>query len=105
MKQCSRLIDKVLTFCFNNVHFIVMAYTLLTLLLLLSGDIESNPGPTENCLSIIHSNIRSIRNKIEFIKNHLLDFDVLCFTETHLALLFQMCSLYRSKNYPIPEHT
>ena len=84
MKQCSRLIDKVLTFCFNNVHFIVMAYTLLTLLLLLSGDIESNPGPTENCLSIIHSNIRSIRNKIEFIKNHLLDFDVLYYVSPKL---------------------
>ena len=102
MKQCSRLIDKVLTFCFNNVHFIVMAYTLLTLLLLLSGDIESNPGPTENCLSIIHSNIRSIRNKIEFIKNHLLDFDVLCFTETHLDASVDSSSLLLSNLYGTP---
>ena len=102
MKQCSRLIDKVLTFCFNNLHFIVMAYTLLTLLLLLSGDIESNPGPTENCLSIIHSNIRSIRNKIEFIKNHLLDFDVLCFTETHLDASVDSSSLLLSNLYGTP---
>ena len=61
-----------------------MAYTFLSLLLLVCGDIESNPGPSEHCLSIIHSNIRSVRNKLDFIKNNLLDFDALCFTESHL---------------------
>ena len=48
------------------------------------GYIESNPGPNEHCLSIIDSNIRSIRNKLEFVKNCFLDFDVICFTESHL---------------------
>ncbi len=61
----------------------------MELLLLKSGDIERNPGPniTEyNCFSIMHQNIRSIRNKLEFIKNNFLDYDMLCFTETHLSV-------------------
>ena len=39
-------------------------------LLLLSGDVESNPGPQynfNNCFSIMHQNIRSIRSKMEYI--------------------------------------
>ncbi|MCG7879943.1 MAG: reverse transcriptase domain-containing protein [Candidatus Thiodiazotropha endolucinida] len=52
-------------------------------------DIEKNPGPANSNsanaeLSILHLNIRSIRNKIDYIKDHFLDFDILCFTETHL---------------------
>ena len=45
------------------------------MLLLQAGDIETNPGP-ENIydLSIVHLNIRSIRNKIEYISDNLLDF-------------------------------
>ena len=77
-------VARVMMFCYSNVHYILMAYTFLSLPLLVCGDIESNPGPSEHCLSIIHSNIRSIRNKLEFIKNNLLDFDVLCFNESHL---------------------
>ncbi len=58
-------------------------------LLLLAGDIELNPGPTNDsggCLSIMHQNIRSIRNKMDYIKDNFLDFDILCFTETHLSV-------------------
>ena len=40
---------------------------------------------SEVCLSILHLNIRSIRNKLEFIRDNFLDYDVLCFTETHLT--------------------
>lgn len=55
-------------------------------LLILCGDIELNPGPQSlgHSLSILHLNIRSIRTKLEYIKNQFLDFDILCFTETHL---------------------
>jgi hypothetical protein len=42
--------------------------------LLLSGDVEINPGPggtsniaNENILSIFHCNIRSLRNKLNYI--------------------------------------
>ncbi len=69
--------------------FINCEYFLFTLkLLLLSGDIESNPGPDQHntsCLSVMHQNIRSIRNKFEYVKDNYLDFDILCFTETHLS--------------------
>lgn len=53
---------------------------------MLSGDIELNPGPQflGHSLSVLHVNIRSIRHKLEYIKDQFLDFDILCFTETHL---------------------
>ena len=60
------------------------------LLVLMSGDVAENPGPFENshdaqnCISIAHLNIRSIRTKLDNIKDFLTDFDILCFTETHL---------------------
>ncbi len=81
--------------------------------IILSGDIETNPGPTTNTnrlsnasLSIAHLNIRSIRNKLEYIKDNYLDFDVLCFTETHLTdiidnnmiILEEFNTIYRKDN-------
>ncbi|MCG8046320.1 MAG: reverse transcriptase domain-containing protein [Candidatus Thiodiazotropha endolucinida] len=50
------------------------------------GDVEANPGPNSAyySISILHLNIRSIRRKFEFIKENLLDYDILCFTESHL---------------------
>ena len=54
---------------------------------MLDNDVERNPGPApsqEYRLSILHCNIRSIRNKLDFIKNNFVDFDILCFSETHL---------------------
>ena len=39
----------------------------------------------QNCLSIAHLNTRSIRKKLDYIKDYFLDFDILCFTETHLT--------------------
>ena len=43
-----------------------------------------NISADSDSLSIIHLNIQSIRNKIDYIKDSLADFDILCFTETHL---------------------
>ena len=61
------------------------------MLLILSGDIETNPGPhldsgnvNIDSISIVHFNIRSIPNKMDFISDFLSDFDIMCFTETHL---------------------
>jgi len=36
------------------------------------------------CLSLLHQNIRGIRNKLDFIVDNFLDYDILCFTETKL---------------------
>ena len=62
-------------------------YLTLKITILLSGDIESNPGPVsaDGCLkefSVVHLNVRSIRTKLELIFNDVSD--ILCFTETHL---------------------
>ena len=59
---------------------------IISLLVLLSGYIEENPGPpnSEYCVSLMHCNIRSIRNKLDYIIHTFCDFDILCFTETHL---------------------
>lgn len=62
--------------------------TFLLLLILKHGDIERNPGPSThangNIISILHCNVRSIRRKLDHIRDNFLDFDILCFTETHL---------------------
>ena len=71
-----------------NLEFSLVVF----LLVLLSGDVSENPGPensktssqTSNSLSSLHLNIWSIRNKLEYINENLIDFNVLCFTETHL---------------------
>lgn len=68
-----------------SITFNFCAQIFIFCVLLLSGDIETNPGPSaENSLDIMHINIRSIRNKIDSLLYLVQDFDVLCFTETHL---------------------
>ena len=69
-----------------KLHFVYVRASLL----LISGDIESNPGPLnsseaiQGVVSILHLNIRSIRNKLKYIFETLSDNDNLCFTESHL---------------------
>lgn len=68
-------------------HIVVYNFYLqfFMFLLLLCGDIEVNPGPImTNVLDILHLNIRSIRNKVANLNTIVHDFDILCFTETHL---------------------
>ena len=44
---------------------------IMILLLLEAGDVERNPGPNpDHTLSFLHLNIRSIRNKIDFLKDN-----------------------------------
>ena len=68
-----------------NLEFALVIF----LLVLMSGDVEINPGPSTTdgtrSISVLHLNIRSLRNKIEFIKDHFIEYDILCFTETHLS--------------------
>ncbi|CAC5374903.1 unnamed protein product [Mytilus coruscus] len=72
--------------CSNLIAF----YLLLLCLLLICGDIEPYPGPertheySEKTLSIFHCNIRSLRNKLNYIADIIEDYDVVFFTETHL---------------------
>ena len=95
--SCNIAIANILAFCklickFTSVLMNESLYNayftiLLLLLLLQSGDIETNPGLStlnNDSLSILHSNIRSIRNKLDFVKMFFFDFNILCFTEIHL---------------------
>ena len=75
------------------------------LLLILSGDIEMNPGPDniyEHSVSILHSNIRSIRNKIDYIIDNFSDFECLCFTETHLDDNLENLNICLTSEFGIP---
>ena len=68
-----------------NLYFVYV----LASLLLISGDIESNPGPLnsseaiQGVVSSLHLNI-SIRNKLKYMFETLSDNGILCYTESHL---------------------
>ena len=90
---------------------------MIALLLLLSGDVELNPGPDLNtnddlgALPLIHLNIRSIRHKLDYIFETLSDYDILCFTESHLddqvtdAYLISGCSNYTLYRRDLTAHS
>lgn len=70
-------------FSLDLIFFFIQCYCFI---LLLSGNVELNPGPAyELVLDIIHLNIRSIRHKLDFLNTSFLhDFNIAWFTETHL---------------------
>ena len=81
---------------FLNIQFAVV----LILLLLEAGGIESNPGPNpENTLSVLHLNIRSIRNKMDYLRDNFTDFEVACFSETHLDMAISSDALSISNSF------
>jgi hypothetical protein len=75
-----------------NVAFILFVLHFL----LLVGNIESNPAYisstpfsavdilSDKSISICNINIKSIRNKINFLQHFVDDFDIIVLTETHL---------------------
>jgi len=70
---------------FYDAGFYTTQFPFMSLILFLSGDIEVNQGPINNFdINIIHLNIRSIRNKLSFLEDFIHDYEILCFTETHL---------------------
>ena len=72
---CKKL-QQYLNTCFLNLQFSII----MLLLLLETGDVESNPGPThEYTLSVLHLNIMSIRKKVSYSQDNFMDFEVLCF--------------------------
>ena len=65
---------KLTRFVDGDVINITLMLCLLKLCILLSGDVLMNPGPTHGdvlnkSISILHHNIRSLRNKIQYIAN------------------------------------
>lgn len=55
-------------------------------LILLCGDIETNPGPNTHDLWIMHANVRSLRNKLDIIEAEYNKFDIITFSETWLPI-------------------
>ena len=96
---------KLLSFVFNDIVCNLFFFKIVLILLLLeAGDIEMNPGPDiiYSSLSILHRNIRSIRNKFDYITENFLDFDILCFTESPLDANITTESLIMSSKCDIP---
>ena len=80
-------------------------YIIVQLLLILSGDIELNPGPTnlrEHSVSVLQCNMRSIRNKLEHIIDNFCDFDCLSFTETHLDDTINNAEIFLTMDFSAP---
>ena len=98
-RECCIRLHSFLRVNINSSFFM----TVLLLLLLQAGDIERNPGPSEipQDLAIAHLNIRSIRNKLDYIRDNFLDFDILCFSETHLDDLVPL-ELLKLENFDEP---
>ena len=95
---------KLLSFVFNDIVCNLYFKIVLILLLLEAGDIDLNSGPatTNSSLSILHSNIRSIRNELDYISENFTCFDILCFTESHRDAYIATESLIMSSTYDIP---
>ena len=84
-KLTYRLLTRGMAFIIQKSVYINFYLQFFTFVLLACGDIEVNPGPTtESVLDILHLNIRSIRHKLSYLNSFVNDFDILCFTETHL---------------------
>lgn len=92
--------------CFSAIEFALW----LTIILLCSGDVHTNPGPsstssldsmssssssvsatilssltTSHNLTFIHYNVQSILPKLEILQAELIEFDIFAFTETWLS--------------------
>ena len=70
------------------IYIIIILY--LPLLLLLSGDIHPNPGPTQKNYSVCHFNARSLTapERLSYIEATLCNihaFDIMAVSETHLV--------------------
>ena len=88
-------------FFFFNFQFMQV----MCILLLEAGDIERNPGPgTDNVVSVLHLNVRSIRNKIKYKQDNsrTLIFYGVFFSETHLDLNVSSDLLCISNSYSKP---
>ena len=71
------------------------------LILMLSGDIERNPGPTSNSdLKIIHINIDSIRNKMDIFEAEYNQMDIIAVSETWLSPSVSNNSIAMSNFHP-----
>ena len=79
------------TFCYALLAYLALITVFLSQLLLLAGDIESNPGPDisshdrrENQIKLMHLNIWSLPPKVPVLETEASNYDIIAVTETHL---------------------
>ena len=65
-------------------------------------DIHPNPGPISECISIFRLNIRSLRNKIDYLSDVASDYDIVCITESHLDDNVKNSEIHIDGFYPDP---
>ena len=53
-------------------------------------------------LSVLHLNVRGIRNKINYLQDNFMDFEILCYSETHLDMTVSSELLFISNCYSRP---
>ena len=103
----TKLKHKLMAYCISILLFFQSVVNqnielILLLSILRAGDVHPNPGPApsntlsaddqvsiDTCqsdcgLNIMNLNIRSVRNKLQFLEHFTEDVDILCLTETHL---------------------
>jgi hypothetical protein len=76
-EPCTRLLSTIA----HEALFINHIYQIIYILLILSGDVETNPGPSNltqfTCsLDIFYLNIRSIRNKFDKFLSLVTEYDI-----------------------------
>ena len=103
---CSFLFAALL--CLQSLNPNVNAVFLLFILtfILMVGNVETNPGPQgpsssssqniilDKAISLCNLNIRSLRNKIDFLNDFAEDLDILLLTETHLDERIDECDIF-----------
>ena len=88
----------------------VLALLTLHFLLLQSGDIHPNPGPSSvasdtSDSSFVHYNVHSIVPKLDILSSELSEFDILAFSETWLNPTITGEELFFRNLPPPPTHT
>ena len=81
--QLRNIFHHTKSFLLKQINNILLIAIVMQILLLICRDVVG-PNSASYSISILHLNIRSIRQKLEFIKENLLDYDILCFTESQL---------------------
>jgi exonuclease III len=72
-----------------------------TLLLLLSGDVELNPGPANRTdMCVIHANVQSLRHKVDLLQAEFKEVDIFTLSETWLSSQVTSDSIHLTNFHP-----
>ena len=97
--QCAVLVVSLFKIQSNNPNIDIVFLLFVLHIILICGNVEVNPGPESNDMSntpsissaescnsitICNLNIRSVRNKLDFLHNFSDEFDIITLTETYL---------------------